>query len=192
MPHAPRPARFRALTSALLACLLALPLPALPQQADPAAHAGHDGHAGHAMHGQHAPDAMAAAPSTQAAEAVDARQAVTFPAALRRHTLANMRDHLLALGQIQTALARADFDAAADTAEQRLGMSSMASHGAHEVAGYMPRGMQEAGLAMHRAASRFATAAKDASVSGDVRAALAALTPVTEACVACHAGYRLD
>ncbi len=170
-----------------LALLLATPLQALPQ----ADHTMHEGHAGHALHG-HPASAASAASAAPATDTADARQAVTFPAALRRQTLANMRDHLLALGQIQTALAADDFDAASDLAERRLGMSSMASHGAHEVAGFMPRGMQDAGLAMHRAASRFARAAKDASASADTRAALGALAQVTEACIACHAAFRLE
>ena len=121
----------------------------------------------------------------------DARQAVKFPKALREHTLANMRDHLLALQEIQEALAKQEYDRAGDIAEQRLGMSSLGLHGAHEVAKYMPKGMQEAGTAMHRNASRFAVAAKDAGATGDVRPALAALASTTAQCVACHAGYRV-
>lgn len=138
----------------------------------------------HAMHQQH--QAQAAAPIK------DARQAVKFPKALREHTLANMRDHLLALQEIQEALAKQEYDRAGDIAEQRLGMSSLALHGAHDVAKYMPKGMQDAGTAMHRNASRFAVAAKDAGATGDVRPALAALASTTAQCVACHAGYRVQ
>ena len=72
-----------------------------------------------------------------------------------------------------------------------FGMSSLALHDAHDVAKYMPKGMQEAGTAMHRNASRFAVAAKDASATGDVRPALSALASTTAQCVACHAGYRV-
>jgi hypothetical protein len=122
----------------------------------------------------------------------DSRTAVSFPAPLREHTLANMRDHLLALQEIQQALAAGAFDKAGVIAEQRLGMSSMQRHGAHEVARYMPAGMQAAGSAMHRSASRFATATSDAAVSNDVRPALAALAEVTATCVACHAAYRFQ
>lgn len=124
--------------------------------------------------------------------AADHRVEVRFPADLRAHTLANMRDHLLALQEIQASLARGRFDQAADVAEQRLGMSSLATHGAHDVAQYMPQGMQDAGSAMHRSASRFARAALDASATSDTRPALAALAEVTGHCVACHAGYRLQ
>ena len=124
-------------------------------------------------------------------EIKDTRQAVKFPAQLREHTLANMRDHLLALQQIQEELARQDFDKAGDIAEQRLGMSSLALHGAHDVSKFMPQGMQAIGTAMHRNASRFAIAAKDASATGDMKPSLAALSNVTAQCVACHAGYRV-
>lgn len=141
-----------------------------------------------AMHMQH--HAQPAAPAAKAAPK-DARQAVHFPKALREHTLANMRDHLLALQEIQAALAQQEYDKAADIAEQRLGMSSLSLHGAHDVAKYMPKGMQDAGTAMHRNASRFAVAAKDAGATGDVRPALAALASTTAQCVACHAGYRV-
>jgi len=126
-----------------------------------------------------------------AASQADARQLVEFPETLRLNTLANMRDHLLALGEIQEALSRGQFDLASDIAEQRLGMSSLELHGAHEVAQFMPKGMQDAGTAMHRSASQFATVSKDASVTGDLKPALAALAKVNQTCVACHAGYRL-
>lgn len=122
----------------------------------------------------------------------DARQLVTFPEPLRTHTLANMRDHLLALAEIQDALAKGAFDAAGRVAEQRLGMTSLKAHGAHDVAGFMPQGMQDIGTTMHREASRFAIEVQDASASGDVKPALAALARTTQACVACHAGYRLN
>lgn len=121
----------------------------------------------------------------------DPRVSVAFPEPLRTHTLANMRDHLMALGETQQALARGDFDRAADVAEHRLDMSSLQGHGAHEVAPFMPRAMQDAGTAMHRSASRFATVARDASVTGDLQAPLAALAQVNQACVSCHAGFRM-
>jgi len=121
----------------------------------------------------------------------DMRQLVEFPAPLRVKELANMRDHLLTLQQIQEALGSAEFEKAADLAEQRLGMSSFKLHGAHEVAPFMPQGMQDTGTAMHRAASRFALAAGEAGATGDLKAPIAALSRVTEQCVACHAAYRL-
>jgi hypothetical protein len=133
---------------------------------------------------QHAHDVANAQPA-------DTRQVVNLPEPLRTHMLANMRDHLLTLHQIQEALAKGWFDKASDIAEQRLGLTSLKLHGAQDVGRYMPEGMQSLGTEMHKAASRFAIEAQDASVTGDMRPALEALSLVTEQCVACHSAYRI-
>jgi hypothetical protein len=122
----------------------------------------------------------------------DNRQLVAFPDAMRAHTLANMRDHLRTIHEIEAALAAERYTEAAQLAEQRLGMTSLAMHDASHLAAYMPAPMREMGSGMHRAASRFAIAAQDASATHDVRPALAALAEVTRHCVACHAAYRLQ
>lgn len=153
-----------------LLALCAVGLGAAAQQHDPAMHARH---------------MAATAPA-------DPRPIVHFPDDLRIHTLANMRDHLLALEEIQGALAREAYDQAGNIAEERLGMSSLKLHGAHDVAKFMPQGMQAIGTEMHRAASRLAVAAKDAGATGDVKPVLAALARVTQQCVACHVGYRVQ
>jgi hypothetical protein len=121
----------------------------------------------------------------------DRRELVALPDMMRQHMLANMRDHLLAIAQIQDALADGRFDAAGSIAEERLGMSSLASHGASHMAPYMPQPMQAIGTQMHRAASRFALVAQDASVDLDLPRALKSLSAVTQQCVGCHAGYRI-
>ena len=126
-----------------------------------------------------------------AAVQADARQLVKFPGPMRLHTITSMRDHLLALQEIDVALSKSDFDQATRIAEQRLGMSSLELHGAAHIAPYMPQGMQDIGTQMHRAASRFAVEAQNASVNNDVRPALAALGAVMQQCIACHAAYRL-
>jgi cytochrome c556 len=56
----------------------------------------------------------------------------------------------------------------------------------------MPEAMQAIGSEMHRSASRFALEAENASVTGDVKPALAALSKVTQQCVACHSAYRVQ
>ena len=122
----------------------------------------------------------------------DARQLVKFPEPMRLHTLSNMRYHLLALQDIHAALSQAAYDKAAQVAEQRLGMSSLDAHGAAHLAPFMPQAMQNMGTAMHRAASRFAVEAQNASASNDLRPVLAALAGVMQQCVACHAVYRMN
>jgi cytochrome c556 len=51
--------------------------------------------------------------------------------------------------------------------------------------------MQDLGSTMHRSASQFARLATEASVTGDLKGPLAALSTLTQNCVACHAAYRL-
>ena len=129
--------------------------------------------------------------SGAAAAQADSRQLVQFPEPMRLHTITSMRDHLLALQEIDVALSQGAFDKAAAITEQRLGMSSLGLHGAAHIAPFMPQGMQDIGTQMHRAASRFAIDAQTASVSTDLRPALASLGAVMQQCVACHAAYRL-
>jgi|SRR4051812_19272080 hypothetical protein len=135
--------------------------------------------------------ACAGIPSHHPGDA-DARELVRFPGEMRTHTLANMRDHLATLEQINAALAASEYDRAADLAEKRLGMTSLEAHGAAHLAGYMPQGMQQIGSGMHRAASRFAIEAQNASLSNDPKPAMRALGEVMQQCVACHAAYRLQ
>ena len=120
-----------------------------------------------------------------------ARELVELPAPMREHMLSNMRDHLLALHEIQEALAHNQEDKAAKIAEQRLGLTSLKAHGAHELAKFMPEGMRAIGSEMHRSASRFVIEAQNAGVTDDLRPALDALAKVTAQCVACHAAYRV-
>ena len=121
----------------------------------------------------------------------DSRELVVLPAMMQQHMLSNMRDHLLAIAQIQDALAVGDFDTAARIAEERLGMSSLASHGAAHMAPYMPQPMQAIGTQMHRAASQFALVAQEVSVDGDLARSLRSLSSITQQCIACHAAYRI-
>ena len=121
----------------------------------------------------------------------DTRVAIDMPEMMRTHMLANMRDHLTSIQEIQNHLAAGEFDAAAEVAEKRLGMSSLETHGASHMAGFMPKGMQETGTAMHQAASRFAVISQETAVTRELPRALGALSRVTAQCVACHAAYRL-
>ena len=120
----------------------------------------------------------------------DSRELVKMPAPMQVHLLGNMRDHLSAISEIQSALGAGEFDRAAQIAEGRIGMSSLVAHGAPHMAPYMPKAMQEIGTQMHRAASQFALVAQEGAVDGNARRALASLSGVTAQCVACHNAYR--
>lgn len=106
--------------------------------------------------------------------------------------LRNMRDHLAALMEIQQALGSGAFERAADIAENRLGMSSLAAHGAAHMAPHMPKEMQNIGTEMHRQASQFARLAQEAAVDRNVKQAITKLASLTQQCVACHATYRIQ
>ncbi len=121
----------------------------------------------------------------------DGRTTVQLPEAMREHMLSNMRDHLLALEEITRYLANQQYDKAAEIAENRLGMSSLKSHGASHLGKLMPNEMRAIGTNMHRAASRFALSATDAELEGGLNKAFAALSEVMQQCVACHSGYKV-
>ncbi|MBT3310204.1 MAG: hypothetical protein HOL04_01245 [Gammaproteobacteria bacterium] len=117
----------------------------------------------------------------------DDRQMVKMPEMMQEHMMNNMRDHVMAVHEILTALSEDRLDQAALVAEERLGMSSLDNHGASHMANFMPQQMGEIGTSMHKAASRFARTAEE----GDHLTAYDQLNQITAACVACHAGYRI-
>ena len=118
----------------------------------------------------------------------DNREFVKLPEMMQKHMMSNMRDHLKSINEILIAMENDNLDKAAEIAENRLGMSSLNDHGASHMAKFMPKGMQQAGTSMHRAASRFALKADE----GDLLAAYKMLSKITSACVACHSGYRIQ
>lgn len=130
---------------------------------------------------------LAASFPAQSATSNDSRTLVELPEMMQVHMLSNMRDHLVAINEILVYLGSGELDKAAETAEYRLGMSSLESHGASHMAKFMPAGMRQAGTAMHKAASRFALKAQE----GELLDAYKALSEITSACVACHSGYKV-
>jgi cytochrome c556 len=138
--------------------------------------------------------AMIFAASAGTTLAQDGRQLVRLPPPMQEHMLGNMRDHLATLSDIIADVADGKYDDAAKLAEQRLGMSSLAAHGAAHMAPFMPQQMQDIGTSMHRAASRLVIVLQDAAVSPgeqSFRDINRALHDVTAACTACHTSYRI-
>ena len=126
-------------------------------------------------------------PFSYAAEAEESRQLVQLPEMMQTHMLARMRDHLSALHEIMTYLSADDPDAAADTAEQRLGVSFMQGGGAGSMQGgsmqgggggsmmgrHMPERMRAIAQNMHRSAGRFALTVQEGGPIGRVQSARA-------------------
>ncbi len=117
----------------------------------------------------------------------DSRLLVEMPEMMQKHMMANMRDHLKTINEILLNLSNNQMDKAANIAEQRIGMSSLGSHGASHMGKFMPEGMRQAGTNMHKAASRFALKAEE----GELLPAYKMLAEVTSTCVACHSAYRI-
>ena len=131
--------------------------------------------------------ALAACLVAKPASSSDSRLLVELPKMMQEHMLSNMRDHLAALNEILIHLRNGELEKASTTAEFRLGVSSLESHGASHMAKFMPEEMRQIGNEMHRSASQFALVAEE----GEVLEAYKALSNITSACVACHAGYRV-
>ena len=118
----------------------------------------------------------------------DPRQLVTMPDQARQLMRQDMLDHLSALTEIIGYLAENNLDAAANTAETRMGKSTMGKHRASGMGPgrFMPLEMRNIGWGMHGSATEFAQIAK----KGDLKNAYSALQKVTGSCVACHYTYR--
>ncbi len=138
---------------------------------------------------------------------------VQFPPDMQINFLGNMRDHMQTLNDLVDALAKDDYAAASKVAAERLGLNSPSAAGckptpASQVSErpatptnksdkpmtmdemmrvYMPEPMRGIGLSMHTAASEFSKVA----MTNDRAASMAALSQVTQNCVACHSSYRL-
>lgn len=120
----------------------------------------------------------------------DHRQLATMPEKARAIMRIDMQDHLVALNEILGYLAENNLAAASETAERRLGNSSMGRHAmmarGQGPGRFMPEAMGQLGWGMHDAASRFAQVAK----MGDATKTFTALQEVTSGCVACHMSFR--
>lgn len=123
----------------------------------------------------------------------DTRELVRYPRPVYESTLANMREHLRGIHNVQRLVGEGKYAEAAEAAERGMGMGH--NHGAegngaeHQ---FMPPGMMALGSGMHGAASDLATALRDAEVTDDLKAVFAAMGKVTANCVACHDAYRLQ
>jgi len=126
-------------------------------------------------------------------EREDRRELVLYPRPVYESTLANMREHLRGIHNVQKLVGQGLYAEAADAADRAMGMGH--NHGAHGSAAehqFMPAGMMALGSAMHSAAADLAVALREAEVTDDLQAVFAAMGKVTENCVACHDAYRLQ
>jgi hypothetical protein len=119
-----------------------------------------------------------------ALDELDQRTAVPLLPMMANHQKQNMRDHLLAVQEIVTAVAVDDFSAA-ERAAGRMGFSEpMAQMCTHMGAG--AAGFTERALEFHHTADTIAVAAR----AHDHAAVAAALGKTLSACTGCHAAFK--
>ena len=125
------------------------------------------------------------------AMAEDTRQLATLPPPAQETLRQEMLANLVALNEILGLVAADKIKEAGIVAEQQLGLSAQGKNrdkpfearpGPH-----MPAAMHALGIEGHRAASEFAKAAQ----TGDRNRAMALLPNLTNACVGCHASWRI-
>jgi hypothetical protein len=115
---------------------------------------------------------------------MDGRSPVPLLPAMASHQKQNMRDHLVAIQDVVTALAIGDFGGV-EAAAARIGFSqTMGQMCSHMGAG--APGFAEQAIEFHHTADRIGTAARER----DGAAVLTALGSTLRACTSCHAVWK--
>jgi hypothetical protein len=119
-----------------------------------------------------------------AADAMDSRTPLPLLPRMAVHQKQNMRDHLLVVQEVTTALTRGDFDAAGRAA-QRIASSARMTQTCEHMGSHAP-GFTELALDFHRTADALVAATRER----DREHVLAALGHTLNACTSCHASYK--
>jgi hypothetical protein len=120
----------------------------------------------------------------EALDAMDTRTPVPLLPMMANHQKQNMREHLVAVHEIVTALATDDF-AEVERAAGRIGFSEQMGQMCTHMGAGAP-GFTEQALAFHRTADRIGAAAKQR----DRAQVLAFLGETLKTCTACHATWK--
>jgi len=115
---------------------------------------------------------------------VDGRSPVPLLPAMAAHQKQNMREHLVAIQEVVTALSITDFTGV-EAAAARIGFSQMMGQMCTHMGAGAP-GFAEQAIEFHHTADRIGAAARERN-GGDV---LAALGATLQACTSCHAVWK--
>lgn len=114
---------------------------------------------------------------------IDTRIKLDIPEDMKRHQLANMREHVQAVQTIIGLIAEGNFENASRVAYTKLGltpeMQAMCGSFNNEK-------FEELGLAFHRSGDNLGETLKTGNVSDSLRA----LSQTMQFCVSCHATFR--
>jgi len=124
------------------------------------------------------------AEAQQALDAMDTRAPVPLLPRMAHHQKQNMRDHLVAVQEIVTAMATDDF-AAIERAAGRIGFSEQMGQMCTHMGAGAP-GFTDLALTFHHSADTIAAAARQ----GDRAAVTRALGTTLQTCTGCHAAFR--
>lgn len=129
------------------------------------------------------PAPSAAAPAPRQGQ-LDDRTPVPLLPMMAQHQKQNMRDHLVAVQEITSAVARNDFEAVG-TAVKRIGYSEQMGRMCEHMGSAAP-GFTELALEFHHRADAIAAAAK----TQDSAAVSSALAETLTVCTTCHARFK--
>lgn len=121
-----------------------------------------------------------------ALSALDKRKPLPLLPMMANHQKANMREHLVAVQEITSALSKDDY-AAAEQAAHRLGFSEQVGQMCTHMGAGAP-GFAEQALAFHHTADRIAASPRHK----DRAQALADLGATLQACTGCHAAWKQE
>jgi hypothetical protein len=117
---------------------------------------------------------------------MDTRKPVPLMPVMAHHQKQNMRDHLVVVQEIVTALAIEDF-AAVENSAKRIGFSDeMGQQCSHMGAG--APGFTEQAIAFHKTADGIVTAAREKNRDGVMRS----LSLTLQTCTGCHATWKQE
>lgn len=127
---------------------------------------------------------VCAAEAQQALDAMDTRAPVPLLPRMAHHQKQNMRDHLVVVQEIVTAMATDDF-AAIERAAGRIGFSEQMGQMCTHMGAGAP-GFTDLALTFHHTADTISAAAREA----DRAAVTRALASTLQTCTGCHAAFR--
>jgi len=125
-------------------------------------------------------------PAQATLDAMDRRTPVPLLPLMANHQKQNMRDHLLAVQEILTALQAKDFDAV-QSSVSRIGYSEQMGQMCQHMGAGAP-GFTELALRFHHTADEIGEAAKKLDSDG----VLKALTDTLAVCTSCHQTFRQE
>ncbi len=113
----------------------------------------------------------------------DSRTTLNLRAPVREHQLSMMREHLQAVNDIISDIARGKFEDASQIAHQKLGLTPEMKKMCNR---YHNADFRKLGLAFHQSADELGDVLK----TGDINKSLKALNATMNYCLQCHATFR--